>query len=185
VEHDEETIRSADYIVDMGPGAGIHGGHVVAEGSPKQIQANKRSLTGKYLSGEYKIDVPTQRKQPIDYLTIKGAQENNLKNLTVQLPLGVLCGITGVSGSGKSTLMNITVMPALRQKFGERIDHVGKYSGLDIPRLIERYRHRPRPHRQNTRSNPATYTKLLMKSANYSPTPRKPCTRLQGRPILL
>ena len=113
VEHDEETIRNADYIVDMGPGAGVHGGHIVAEGSPAEIMANKRSLTGKYLSGELKIEVPETRRKPVGYITVKGAEENNLKNLTLQLPLGVLCGVTGVSGSGKSTLMNLTVIPVL------------------------------------------------------------------------
>ena len=104
VEHDEETIRNADYIVDMGPGAGVHGGHVVAEGSPEEIMPNKRSLTGKYLSGELKIEVPEERRKPVGYITVKGAEENNLKKLNLQLPLGVLCGVTGVSGSGKSTL---------------------------------------------------------------------------------
>ena len=120
VEHDEETIRNADYIVDMGPGAGVHGGHVVAEGPPEEIMCNKRSLTGKYLSGVLKIEIPDTRRKPVGYINIKGAQENNLKCLNLQLPLGVLCGVTGVSGSGKSTLMNLTVIPALRQMFGEQ-----------------------------------------------------------------
>ena len=88
VEHDEETIRNADYIVDMGPGAGVHGGHVVAEGSPDEIMLNKRSLTGKYLSGELKIEVPMTRRKPVGYITVNGAQENNLKNLNLQLPIG-------------------------------------------------------------------------------------------------
>ncbi len=162
VEHDEDTIRNADYIVDMGPGAGVHGGHIVAEGSPADIMKNKRSLTGKYLCGELKIEVPAERKRPVGYITIKGAQENNLKNLTVQLPLGVLCGITGVSGSGKSTLMNQTTMPVLRQMFGERIDKIGKHDAIDVPSFVHNVIVIDQdPIGRTPRSNPATYTKLF------------------------
>ena len=162
VEHDEETIRSADHIVDMGPGAGVHGGHVVSEGVPAEIMANKRSLTGKYLSGKLKIEVPSERRIPIEFLTVMGAEENNLKNLTVHLPLGLLCGITGVSGSGKSTLMNLTAMPVLRQKFGERIDKVGKHRIVDVPSFIRNVIViNQDPIGRTPRSNPATYTKLF------------------------
>ena len=162
VEHDEETIRNADYIVDMGPGAGVHGGHVVAEGSPKEIMANKRSLTGKYLSGKLKIEVPAERRKPVGYITIKGAQENNLKMLNLQLPLGVLCGVTGVSGSGKSTLMNLTVIPALRQMFGERVDKIGKHESIDVPKVVRNVIVIDQdPIGRTPRSNPATYTKLF------------------------
>jgi excinuclease ABC subunit A len=162
VEHDEETIRSADHIVDMGPGAGVHGGHVVSEGVPAEIMANKRSLTGKYLSGKLKIEVPSERRIPIGFLTVMGAEENNLKNLTVHLPLGLLCGITGVSGSGKSTLMNLTAMPVLRQKFGERIDKVGKHRIVDVPSFIRNVIViNQDPIGRTPRSNPATYTKLF------------------------
>jgi excinuclease ABC subunit A len=162
VEHDEETIRSADYIVDIGPGAGVHGGHIVAEGTPAEVMANKKSLTGKYLSGELKIDVPAERKKPVAYITITGAEENNLKNLVAKLPLGVLCGITGVSGSGKSTLMNQTVMPALRQKFGERIDKIGKHQSIEVPPLVRNVIVIDQdPIGRTPRSNPATYTKLF------------------------
>jgi excinuclease ABC subunit A len=162
VEHDEETMRNADYIVDMGPGAGVHGGHIVAEGSPGEIMANKRSLTGKYLCGELKIELPTERRKPADYLTVKGALENNLKNLTLQLPLGVLCGVTGVSGSGKSTLMNLTVIPALRQIFGEQVDKVGKNGGLNVPAVVRNVIVIDQdPIGRTPRSNPATYTKLF------------------------
>ena len=126
-------MRHADCIVDMGPGAGIHGGHIVAEGSPQEIMKNPRSLTGKYLSGELRIEIPEKRRKPIGYITVKGAQENNLKDLNLQLPLGVLCGVTGVSGSGKSTLMNLTVIPALRKMFGEQVDKIGKHEKLDVP----------------------------------------------------
>jgi excinuclease ABC subunit A len=162
VEHDEDTMRHADYIVDMGPGAGVHGGHIVAEGSPTEVMANQRSLTGKYLSGELQIEIPTQRRAPIDYVTVKGAVENNLKNLSLKLPLGVLCGVTGVSGSGKSTLMNLTVIPALRQMFGEQVDKVGKNSGLDVPEVVRNVIVIDQdPIGRTPRSNPATYTKLF------------------------
>ncbi len=162
VEHDEDTMRHADYIVDMGPGAGVHGGHIVAEGSPEEVMANQRSLTGKYLSGELKIEIPTQRRAPVDYLTVKGACENNLKNLTLKLPLGVLCGVTGVSGSGKSTLMNLTVIPALRQMFGEQVDKVGKHDALDVPEVVRNVIVIDQdPIGRTPRSNPATYTKLF------------------------
>jgi excinuclease ABC subunit A len=162
VEHDEETMRHADYIVDMGPGAGIHGGHIVAEGSPNEVMQNPRSLTGKYLSGELTIAVPTERRQPADYLTVKGAKENNLKNLSLQLPLGVLCGVTGVSGSGKSTLMNLTVIPALRKMFGQQVDKVGKHEGLEVPSVIRNVIVIDQdPIGRTPRSNPATYTKLF------------------------
>ncbi len=162
VEHDEDTMRHADYIVDMGPGAGVHGGHIVAEGAPEEIMANRRSLTGKYLSGELKIEVPTERRIPVGYIRVKGARENNLKQLNLQLPLGVLCGITGVSGSGKSTLMNLTVIPTLRQMFGEQVDKVGKHEGLDLPEVVRNVIVIDQdPIGRTPRSNPATYTKLF------------------------
>jgi excinuclease ABC subunit A len=162
VEHDEETIRSADYIVDIGPGAGIHGGHIVAEGTPEEIMDNKRSLTGKYLCGELQIEVPEERRTPIDFMVVAGAEENNLKNLTLKLPLGVLCGITGVSGSGKSTLMNQTVMPRLRQRFGERVDNIGKHEYLTTPSFVKNVIVIDQdPIGRTPRSNPATYTKLF------------------------
>ncbi|MCW4005613.1 MAG: excinuclease ABC subunit UvrA [Candidatus Bathyarchaeota archaeon] len=162
VEHDEETIRSADYVVDIGPGAGIHGGHIVAEGTPQQIMQNPRSLTGKYLNGTLQIEVPKKRRQPTGYLVLTGATENNLKNLTVKLPLGVLCGVTGVSGSGKSTLMNQTVMPQLREQFGERVDKIGKHDSLAVPKLVRNVIVIDQdPIGRTPRSNPATYTKIF------------------------
>ncbi len=162
VEHDEETMLSADHIVDMGPGAGVHGGHVVSEGSPCEIMTNKKSLTGKYLSGELNIEVPSRRKKPVGYIKVTGAEENNLKKLEVWLPLGVLCGITGVSGSGKSTLMNLTVMPALKQMFGERVEKVGKHSSIEFPSFIKNVIVIDQdPIGRTPRSNPATYTKLF------------------------
>ena len=162
VEHDEETIRNADYIVDMGPGAGIHGGHIVFEGTPVEILANKRSLTGKYLAGNLRIEVPSERRNPAGFITISGAKENNLKSLNANLPLGVLCGITGVSGSGKSTLINQTLNPVLKQAFGERIEKVGKYSNANIPSFVKNVIVIDQdPIGRTPRSNPATYTKLF------------------------
>jgi excinuclease ABC subunit A len=162
VEHDEDTIRNADYIIDMGPGAGVHGGHIIAKGTPKEIMSNANSITGKYLSGEMKIDVPKTRRKPTDHIIVKGAVENNLKNIDVKLPLGVLCGITGVSGSGKSTLMNQTVMPILRKKFGEQVDKIGKYDSIKIPKVVRNVIVIDQdPIGKTPRSNPATYTKLF------------------------
>jgi len=162
VEHDEDTMRHADYIVDMGPGAGVHGGHIVAEGTPQEVMGNPKRITGKYLSGELGIEIPTRRRQPVGYITVKGAKENNLKQLNVQLPLGILCGITGVSGSGKSTLMNQTVIPALRQMFGEQVDKVGKYESIDVPEVVRNVIVIDQdPIGRTPRSNPATYTKLF------------------------
>ena len=162
VEHDEETILSADHIVDMGPGAGVHGGQIVCEGPPSEIMANKKCLTGRYLSGDLKIKVPSGRRKPIGYIRVKGAEENNLKRLESYLPLGVLCGVTGVSGSGKSTLMNLTVMPALKRKFGERVEKVGKHSSLEVPSFVKNVIVIDQdPIGRTPRSNPATYTKLF------------------------
>jgi len=162
VEHDEETIRNADHIVDLGPGAGVHGGYVVAEGTSEDIMKSEKSLTGKYLSGELKIDVPETRREPVAFMVVKGAKENNLKNLTVKLPLGVLCGVTGVSGSGKSSLMSLTVMPVLRRKFGERVDKVGKYSSIELPKIVQNVIViNQDPIGRTPRSNPATYTKIF------------------------
>jgi excinuclease ABC subunit A len=162
VEHDEETMRSADYLVDMGPGAGVHGGFVVAEGPPEEVMQNKRSLTGKYLSGEMKIEIPQERRTPIGFITVKGAVENNLKNVNVELPLGVLCGVTGVSGSGKSTLMNLTVIPQLRKMFGESVDKIGKHECIQVPEVVRNVIVIDQdPIGRTPRSNPATYTKLF------------------------
>jgi len=162
IEHDEETIRSADYLIDMGPGAGVHGGRIVASGDPAKVIKNEYSLTGKYLSGKLKIEVPGIRRKPVDYISVMGAHENNLKKLSVNLPLGVLCGITGVSGSGKSTLMNLTVMPSLRKKFGERVDKIGKHESIQVPDFVRNVIVIDQdPIGRTPRSNPATYTKVF------------------------
>ncbi len=106
VEHDEDTMRAADCIVDIGPGAGEHGGEVVATGTAEEIMQNEKSITGAYLSGRIKIPVPERRREPTGWLKVSGAQENNLKNIDVRFPLGVMTCVTGVSGSGKSSLVN-------------------------------------------------------------------------------
>jgi len=162
VEHDEETIRHADYIVDMGPGAGVHGGQIVAEGKLRQIMENKQSITGKYLSGKLSIEVPEKRRTPKNFIIIKGARENNLKEIDVHLPIGVLCGITGVSGSGKSTLMNQTLIPALKNEFGLRVDKMGKHASIELPELVKNVIVIDQsPIGRTPRSNPATYTKVF------------------------
>lgn len=162
VEHDEDTILNADYVVDMGPGAGVHGGQIVCQGPISDVLKCKNSLTGKYLSGKLKIKVPKRRRKSTGQMTITGAKENNLKNLTVTLPLGVLCGITGVSGSGKSTLMNLTVMPVLRKMFGEHVDKIGKHDSIVVPPEVHNVIViNQEPIGKTPRSNPATYTKLF------------------------
>ena len=125
VEHDEDTMRAADYIVDIGPAAGVHGGEVVAAGTAADIMKCKKSITGAYLSGRMKIPVPSERRRPTGFLTIKGARENNLKNIDVQVPLGIMTCITGVSGSGKSSLINEILYKALAKKLN-RARTIGK-----------------------------------------------------------
>ncbi len=162
VEHDEDTIRKADYIIDMGPGAGIHGGHITAKGTVSQILQNAKSITGQYLSGNKTIALPTQLRKPTEYIKVFGACENNLKNIDVLLPTGVLCAITGVSGSGKSTLMNQTVMPYLERNFAESTKKVGKHTRIEIPKSVHNVIIIDQdPIGRTPRSNPATYTKIF------------------------
>ncbi|HXG30117.1 MAG TPA: excinuclease ABC subunit UvrA, partial [Thermodesulfobacteriota bacterium] len=159
VEHDEETIRNADFIIDMGPGAGEKGGEVVAEGSTVDLMRNERSLTGRYLSGELSIPIPKKRRKPDGFITIKGASENNLKGIDVSFPLRVFTCITGVSGSGKSTLAIDTLYNALRAKLYGSKERVGKHDGIvgddGIDKVINVDQS---PIGRTPRSNPATYT---------------------------
>jgi excinuclease ABC subunit A len=162
VEHDEATIEASDHVVDFGPGAGRHGGRVVAAGAPEHIRRNKNSITGMYLSGTRLIEIPTARREPSGYIELRGARENNLKNVDVKLPLGVLVAVTGVAGAGKSSLMNGTLYPALRRKLHQSTDRVGPYralTGLDkIDKVVVIDQ---KPIGRTPRSNPATYTKCF------------------------
>jgi len=162
VEHDEETIRQADYVVDMGPGAGLHGGEVVAEGTPDEIERNPASLTGRYLSGDLMIETPQRRRQGSRYVRILGCRENNLKSIDVKIPLGLLTVVTGVSGSGKSTLIYDTLYKSLTKEiYGSRampgaFDDLVFDSPIDKVIVIDQS-----PIGRTPRSNPATYTKVF------------------------
>lgn len=162
VEHDEDTIREADYIVDIGPLAGIHGGEIVAKGSLKDIEECKNSITGDYLAGRVKIPVPQQRRTPDKFIEVKGARENNLKNIDVKFPLGVFTTVTGVSGSGKSSLVNEILYKGLARKINKSKIKVGKHDeiiGADqVDKIISIDQS---PIGRTPRSNPATYTKVF------------------------
>ena len=183
VEHDPEMIKEADYIVDMGPGAGIHGGEVIFFGKYEELLKDNKSLTGKYLSGELKIPLPEKRRtRKAPSIKIYGARENNLKNIDVEIPLGIFVCITGVSGSGKSTLVNDILYPAIRKlKHNENVA-VGKYSYIDgLGYISDAEIVDQSPIGRSSRSNPATYTKAfdfirelysqrpLAKSRGYTP----------------
>jgi len=162
VEHDEDMIRSAEHVIDMGPGAGTHGGHIVAEGNPKQIEKNKKSLTGQYLVGAKKIDVPVKRRAPKKYITIKGCKENNLKNITAKFPIGLLTVVTGVSGSGKSTLVYETLYKGMMQIINKSRDQAGKHDKIVFDAEIDKVIVIDQsPIGKTPRSNPATYTKVF------------------------
>ena len=159
VEHDEDTMRAADYVVDIGPGAGEHGGLVVAAGTADEIMKQESSITGAYLSGKLKIPVPSTRKQPTGYLKVIGAQENNLKNIDITIPLGVMTCVTGVSGSGKSSLVNEILYKALAKKLNRARTVPGKHKRIDgIEQLDKVIAIDQSPIGRTPRSNPATYT---------------------------
>ena len=160
VEHDEDTIRSADYVVDIGPGAGIHGGEVVFSGSVKELEDCKNSITGDYLSGRCKISVPTKRRKGNGaYLTVKGAKENNLKNINVKIPLGKFVCVTGVSGSGKSSLVNDIIYQELASKLNGANKISGEHKSIEgIENLDKVIDINQSPIGRTPRSNPATYT---------------------------
>ena len=160
VEHDEDTMREADYLIDVGPGAGVFGGEIVAAGTPKQVARNSKSITGQYLSGKRKIPVPTERRSGNGrYIEITGASENNLQDITAHFPLGKFIAVTGVSGSGKSTLINGILKKAIAQKLNRNSEKPGKYKTIQgiehIDRLIDIDQS---PIGRTPRSNPATYT---------------------------
>ena len=159
VEHDEDTMRAADFLVDVGPGPGAEGGYIVAKGTPEEVMKNPNSLTGKYLSGELKIEVPKKRRKGNgNYIEIKGAKENNLKNISVKIPLGTMTLVTGVSGSGKSTLVNEILLKALRSKVYGTMVVPGKHKEIkgidDIDKVVDISQD---PIGRTPRSNPATY----------------------------
>ena len=159
VEHDEDTMRAADYVVDIGPGAGEHGGKVVAAGTAQEIMEKEGSITGEYLSGKRKIPVPSVRKRPTGYLKIVGAQENNLKNIDVKIPLGVMTCVTGVSGSGKSSLVNEILYKTLAKKLNRARMIPGKHKRIEgVEQLDKVIAIDQSPIGRTPRSNPATYT---------------------------
>ena len=163
VEHDEETMEAADYIVDVGPGAGIHGGYIVAQGTPAEIMACKESLTGAYLSGREKIAVPKERRVGNGFvLSVKGARQNNLKSLNVDVPLGCFVCVTGVSGSGKSSLVNGILYPYLAHKLNRAVMYPGPHDSIEGAEHLDKVISIDQsPIGRTPRSNPATYTGLF------------------------
>ena len=160
VEHDEETMMEADYLIDIGPASGLHGGYVVAAGTPEEVMKNENSLTGKYLSGKLKIDVPKKRRKGNGkFIELKGCKENNLKNIDVKFPLGTFTIVTGVSGSGKSSLVNEILYKVLASKIYKSKDKPGKYKSIkgleNVDKVINVSQD---PIGRTPRSNPATYT---------------------------
>ncbi len=163
VEHDEETIRAADWVIDLGPGAGVHGGEVIAAGTPESVETDEKSLTGRYLRGELQVPMPDERRKPNDkVLVIKGARHNNLKDLSVELPLGLLIVVTGVSGSGKSSLVNDILYRALATHFFRAFERSGQHDSIEgLEHLDKVIAIDQSPIGRTPRSNPATYTNVF------------------------
>lgn len=160
VEHDDETMLEADYLIDMGPGAGVHGGEIIAQGTPQEVMANPDSLTGRYLSGKEKIEIPKERRKPENgWVTVKGAEHNNLKHVDADFPIGCLTCVTGVSGSGKSSLVNAILKVALQKQLTSTKERPGKFDALEgyesLDKMIDIDQS---PIGRTPRSNPATYT---------------------------
>ena len=162
VEHDEDTMYAADWIVDIGPGAGEHGGQVVAEGTVEDIKKNKNSVTGAYLSGRLAIPVPAKRREPTGFISVKGAKENNLKNINVDIPLGVMTCVTGVSGSGKSSLVNQILYKSLAKSLNRALTIPGQHKEITgVENLDKVINIDQSPIGRTPRSNPATYTGIF------------------------
>lgn len=159
VEHDEDTIRSAEYLVDVGPYAGVHGGEIVAAGTVSEVMKSKKSVTAKFLRGDDKIEIPSTRREPRDFLTIKGAKENNLKNIDVKIPTGVFTAVTGISGSGKSSLINRILFPYLSNQLNNSKLPLGKCDKIENVEVLDKVICIDQaPIGRTPRSNPATYT---------------------------
>ena len=159
VEHDEETMREADQVIDIGPGAGAHGGEVIAQGTAADVEKSEGSITGRYLSGELMISVPKKRRKPTGHITIRGARENNLKNVTVDIPLGVMTVVTGVSGSGKSSLINEVLNKSLSHTLNRAYTIPGKHDSIEGTEQLDKVISIDQsPIGRTPRSNPATYT---------------------------
>lgn len=163
VEHDEDTMRSSDWLIDLGPGAGEHGGYVIAAGTPEEVQLVEKSLTGAYLSGRFRIDLPELRRQGTgEFLTIKGARENNLKGIDVDIPIGKLTCVTGVSGSGKSTFVVETLYKRMAQLLNGRRERAGEHDSIEgIDKVDKIINIDQSPIGRTPRSNPGTYTKMF------------------------
>ena len=163
VEHDEDTMRAADWLIDIGPGAGAHGGEVVACGTPEEVMANEKSLTGAYLSGRKRIELPAQRRKGNGHsLTVRGAAENNLRNIDVTIPLGTFTCVTGVSGSGKSSLVNEILFKKLGVELNRMKAHPGRHKAVEGMEHLDKVINIDQsPIGRTPRSNPATYTNLF------------------------
>jgi excinuclease ABC subunit A len=179
VEHDEETIRAADHVIDFGPGAGVEGGRIVHAGTPASLAKSPRSLTGAYLSGRRAIPVPGSRRRPTGALKVQGARENNLADLDVEFPLGALVAVTGVSGAGKSTLVNDVLHPALARRFHGSSQRAGRHRALaGVEQLDKVIAIDQKPIGRTPRSNPSTYIKVFDEIRDFFA--RLPESRLHG-----